>query len=270
MTRLSQPLHQRLSTALVHDEFEVNYQPLVDLSSGEIAGAEALIRWRHHDGTYAMPGAFIPQCEKTGFIITLDQWVLKNACAQAAAWRRKFAANFTVAVNLSAHQFSHPLLISVVRDALRQCGLDAAGLELEVTESAAMHDADQSERAIEELRALGVRLSLDDFGTGYSSLSYLHRFPFHKLKIDRSFIGDFSGKARGSAIVGAIVALAQALDMRVVAEGIERVDQLTFLRSVRCDVGQGFWFGQAVPAPQFERLLEAGHNYYAQMTAAEA
>lgn len=257
------PFHQRLSRALVHDEFEVNYQPLVDLNSGRVAGAEALIRWRHNDGTIIFPDAFIPQSEQTGFIIKLDQWVLNTACQQLVRWRRELDPDLFVAVNLSASQFGHPLLLNVVRDALRNSGLPPSGLELEVTESATMHDPDQTAQTIALLGDMGIGLSLDDFGTGFSSLSYLHRFAFHTLKIDRSFIGDFSNKKRDSTIVSAIVALAHALELEVVAEGIETPQQLDFLRGAHCKYGQGYLFGKAMPAADFEEILQRRNGYAA-------
>lgn len=261
MMRHSMPLHHRLSRALVHDEFEVNYQPLVELATGRIAGAEALIRWRHNDGSYIFPDAFIPQSEQTGFIIKLDQWVLGTACRRFVEWRRKYDPDLFVAVNLSASQFSHPLLLSVVRDALYQSGLPASGLELEVTESATMRNPDDTAGIIQQLRDMGIALSLDDFGTGFSSLSYLHRFAFHTLKIDRSFIGDFSNKKRDSTIVSAIVALAHALELNVIAEGIETPEQLHFLREARCRYGQGFLFGKAMQPEAFEAALSVQSGY---------
>ena len=262
MARISVPLHQRLSHALAHDEFELFYQPLVELSSGRIGGAEALIRWKQNDGTYALPGTFIPQAEQTGFIIRLDQWVLQNATEQFSKWRKTFDPNLYVAVNLSASQFAHPLVVSMVRDTLRNSMLDPAGLELEITESAAMQDPDISTRTIGELRKLGVAFSLDDFGTGYSSLAYLHRFPFRALKIDRSFITDFIAKEhRTGAIVSAIIALGHALDLHIVAEGIETGAQLDFLRDAHCNYGQGWHFGKAVTATQFEQLLSDGADF---------
>lgn len=261
MIRHSIPLHQRLSRALVHDEFEVNYQPLVELATGRIAGAEALIRWRRNDGSLIFPDAFIPQSEQTGFIIKLDQWVLNTACVQFAQWGKEYDPNLFVAVNLSASQFSHPLLLNVVRDALKNSMLPASALELEVTESATMRDPNETAGIIKQLGDMGIALSLDDFGTGFSSLSYLHRFAFHTLKIDRSFIGDFSNKKRDSTIVSAIVALAHALELEVVAEGIETEEQLTFLRSAKCKLGQGWLFGKAMSAQEFEKALKVDGGY---------
>lgn len=261
MMRQTVPLHQRLSRALVHDEFEVNYQPLVELETGRIAGAEALIRWRHNDGSYIFPDAFIPQSEQTGFIIKLDQWVLGTATKQFAQWRRDFDPDLFVAVNLSASQFSHPLLLSVVRDALYQSGLPPSGLELEVTESATMRSPEETAGIIQQLRDMGIALSLDDFGTGFSSLAYLHRFAFHTLKIDRSFIGDFSNKKRDSTIVSAIVALAHALELNVIAEGIETQEQLHFLRAANCKFGQGYLFGKAMKPEAFETALSMQRGY---------
>ena len=261
MIRVNAPLHQRLSRALVQDEFEVNYQPLVELKTGRIAGGEALVRWRQNDGSLAFPDSFIPQSEQTGFIIRLDQWVLNEACRQFAQWRRDYDPNLFVAVNLSAAQFSHPLLLNVVQTALKTSGLASAGLELEVTESATMRDPNETAGIIKQLGDMGIALSLDDFGTGFSSLSYLHRFAFHTLKIDRSFIGDFSDKKRDSTIVSAIVALAHALGLNVVAEGIETADQLTFLRAADCKYGQGYLFGKAMSAEVFRHALETGLTY---------
>lgn len=265
MIRHSVPLHQRLSRALVHDEFELFYQPLVELATGRIAGAEALIRWRHNDGSLIFPDAFIPQSEHTGFIIKLDQWVLNIACSQFVQWRRDYDPNLFVAVNLSASQFSHPLLLNVVREALRTSGLPPAGLELEVTESATMHNPENTAGIIKELGDMGIALSLDDFGTGFSSLAYLHQFQFHTLKIDRSFIGDFSNKKRDSTIVSAIVALAHALELDVIAEGIETAEQLKFLAGAKCKLGQGWLFGKAMTPADFEAAL-SNQNQYAHIT----
>ncbi|GAC1655153.1 MAG: hypothetical protein NVS9B12_06110 [Vulcanimicrobiaceae bacterium] len=231
------------------------------MATGRIAGAEALIRWRSNDGTLIFPDAFIPQSEQTGFIIKLDQWVLNVACSQFVRWRREYDPNLFVAVNLSASQFSHPLLLNVVRDALRQSGLAPAGLELEVTESATMHHPENTAGIIHELGSMGIALSLDDFGTGFSSLAYLHQFAFHTLKIDRSFIGDFSNKRRDCTIVLAIVALAHALELEVVAEGIETAEQLNFLAAAKCRLGQGYLFGKAMTPEDFEKVLGSQDQY---------
>ena len=266
MIRHSVPLHQRLSRALVHDEFELFYQPLVELATGRIAGAEALIRWRHNDGSLIFPDAFIPQSEQTGFIIKLDEWVIKTACLQFAQWRRTYDPSLFVAVNLSASQFSHPLLLNVVRDALKNSGLAPSGLELEVTESATMHNPENMTKIMSALGDMGVALSLDDFGTGLSSLAYLQQFQFHTLKIDRSFIGDFTSKQCNSTIVSAIVALAHALELDVVAEGIENAAQLAFLARAQCKLGQGWLFGKAMTPTDFEAVLsQQGH--YAHITS---
>ena len=249
-------LEHDLRGALERDELRVHYQPLVDLRGGGIIGFEALTRWQHPTRGLVAPHAFIPVAEETGLIIPLGRWVLETACRQAARWR---AADPTrvgvfVSVNLSARQFSQSDLPDEVATVLAATGLPAGALELEITESALMDQTERGIAALTRLRALGVRLVLDDFGTGYSSLSYLRHLPLDTIKIDRSFVAGVDQPADRS-IVEAVVALAHGLGIGVVAEGIETSDQLKVLRTIGCDVGQGFLFAAALPPDEATRLI---------------
>ena len=240
-------LENGLRRALLHREFILHYQPKVDVRTGSIDSAEALIRWQHPTRGLIAPMDFIPLAEETGLIIPIGEWVLNEACRQAQSWRASGLRPLRVAVNLSAQQFRQKNLVEVVRSALSAARLEARYLELELTESAVMHDAEQSIEILRQLSALGVRISVDDFGTGYSSLSYLRRLPLDKLKIDRAFIRDVVTNREDAAIVRAIVALAHNLHLKVIAEGVETPDQLAFLRELGCDQYQGFHYSVPVP-----------------------
>jgi diguanylate cyclase len=249
-------LETDLRHALALGQLEVHYQPKVDIATNRVRSAEALIRWRHPVRGLVPPGVFIPVAEETGLIVAIGEWVLREACRQVRAWLDAGVSPVRIAVNLSARQFRDHDLAAVVRCALEDARLEPGYLELELTESAVMHDAEQSAATLETLSTMGVHISIDDFGTGYSSLSHLRRFPLDKLKIDRSFVRELLSNPDDVAIVTAIISLAHGLRLRVVAEGVETADQLQFLRDLGCDQYQGFYCSPAVPPDEFATLLQ--------------
>ncbi len=253
-------LEHDLRRALEREEFELFYQPKVNLVDGQVVGAEALIRWRHAERGLVSPGEFIPVAEETGLIAPIGEWALREACRQVRHWQQRGLPSITVAVNLSARQFHQSDLANVVGRALAESGLDARWLELEITESIVMHDAAKAVVTLGQLKAMGLTISVDDFGTGYSSLSYLKRFPIDALKIDRSFVRDIASDPDDAAIARAIVTMAESLKLDVVAEGVETQEQLRFLRDHGCGLAQGFLFGKPVPASEFVRFLDAPHK----------
>jgi diguanylate cyclase (GGDEF)-like protein len=248
-------LENELREALEREQFELHYQPKVDIATGRVRSAEALIRWRHPIRGLVPPNVFIPVAEETGLILPIGEWVLREACRQMRRWLNSGMTPVRIAVNLSAKQFHDADLASVVRSALTDAKLEPGYIELELTESALMNDPEQSALTLQSLSAMGVHISIDDFGTGYSSLSYLRRFPLDKLKIDRSFIRDLMTNADDVCIVRAIISLAHSLRLRVVAEGVETEQQLEFLRELGCDQYQGFYCSPAVPAEAFAALI---------------
>ena len=250
-------LENSLRHALERDEFRVYYQPRIDVDSGRIIGAEALIRWDCPGKGLIPPDCFIPIAEETGLIIPIGQWILQEACCQASAWQQAGLPPISISVNLSPIQFRHAGLVQSVADALRQANLSPACLELELTESFVMHDAERINIAMQSLKALGVDIAVDDFGTGYSSLSYLKRFPVDRLKVDKSFVRDIDSDPEDAAIVRAIITLGHALGLKVVAEGVETRAHLEFLRHHGCDEFQGYYFSRPVPAADMESLLQA-------------
>ena len=237
-------LESSLRRALAQGEFELLYQPLLDIGTGRVHGVEALLRWRHPERGLILPGEFIHLAEITSLIVPMGPWILRTACAQARVWQLAGHPNLNVAVNISARQFQHPDLMPQVRKALEETGLPPSCLDLEITESHAMQNAEATILTLRELKGLGVRISIDDFGIGYSSLSYLKRLPIDTLKIDRSFVRDISTDPDDAAIATAVIALAHTLKLRVVAEGVETAEQLAFLRERHCDRMQGFLFGR--------------------------
>ena len=254
LERLS--LEGRLRQALQNRELVVHYQPLIDLATNRIRGAEALVRWQHPELGLVGPGEFISLAELSGLIVPIGQWVLQTACAQARAWQLKGHPTFSVAVNLSSRQFQQADLLFQVTEALERAGLPPSCLDLEITESNAMQNAELTTSTLTDLKNLGVSISMDDFGTGYSSLNYLKRFPIDRLKIDQSFVRDVTRDPDDAAIAAAIIAMAHSLKLTVVAEGVETEEQLAFLRDQRCDEMQGYLFSPPVPPEQFEELLE--------------
>jgi diguanylate cyclase (GGDEF)-like protein/PAS domain S-box-containing protein len=244
-----------LRRAIEQNEFELHYQPIISLATGRLAGFEALVRWRHPQRGLVSPQDFIGIAEETGLIVPLGTWVLNRACTQMSEWYRAHpsSAGLTIHVNLSARQFVHPDLVTEIAGILRATGLPASSLNLEITESAVIENPDSVIGVLEALKALGLRISIDDFGTGHSSLSYLHRFPIDALKIDRSFVSAMT--IEQSSIIQAIVALAQALRLEVIAEGIETVDQLSRLSQLGSDGGQGYLFAAALSSSDAESVL---------------
>jgi diguanylate cyclase (GGDEF)-like protein/PAS domain S-box-containing protein len=252
-SRLSQ--EKTLRRALDNNEFAVYYQPQHDLDTGELVAVEALVRWNHPRSGLVLPGQFIPNAELSGLIVAIGDFVLETACNDIAALRRTLAPRLRLAVNLSARQFHQQRLSRKIRSVLDTSTLDPTALELEITESVAMNDAAVTITIMRELGAEGVSLSVDDFGTGYSSLGYLRRFPLDSIKIDRSFVKDLATEPDDATIVRTVVAMAHALDLEVVAEGVETEEQLAFLREQRCDRVQGFYFSQAVPRSELETYI---------------
>jgi diguanylate cyclase (GGDEF)-like protein len=249
--RARRALELDLREALANGEFELYYQPLVNLHDGAVCGFEALLRWHHPERGMVSPVEFIPVAESTGLIASIGEWALRQACAEAMNW----PAHIMVAVNLSAAQFKSENLVQMVVDALAASGLPGERLELEITESALLENSLMTSGAVHELRSLGVRIAIDDFGTGYSSLSYLQSFAFDKIKIDRSFISNLSTKHSSIAILRAIVTLASSMGMTTIAEGVETEEQLALVRAEGCTEMQGFLFSPARPAAELARLF---------------
>jgi diguanylate cyclase (GGDEF)-like protein len=233
-------LEAGLRHGLERREFRVHYQPKIDMTSGEITGVEALLRWQHPEKGLLLPEKFIHLAEETGLIIPIGYWTLREVCSRAKAWRGAGLQALPVAVNLSACQFAHEQLVPQLTDILASTGVEPGTLELEITESMVMQDPEQAVQLMHNLRAMGVRLTIDDFGTGYSSLGYLKRFPINSLKVDRSFVRDLPHSADDIAITRAVIAMAHSLQMNVIAEGVELKEQLEVLRNEGCDEFQGF------------------------------
>jgi EAL domain-containing protein (putative c-di-GMP-specific phosphodiesterase class I) len=239
-----------LRRAIDREELRVDYQPIVSLDNGQLAGFEALIRWQHPERGFINPADFIPLAEDTGLIVPLGLWILKKACQQLCQWQWQSPANRSLfmSVNLSGKQVAVPSLVSDISEILEETHIEPRHLKLEIPESAVMENAEMAARLLKRLKALGVQLSIDDFGTGYSSLSYLHRFPVNTLKIDRSFVGRIGEAAENIEIVRTVVSLAENMGMEVVAEGVETLSQLMQLRKLKCQYGQGYLFSRPVDA----------------------
>lgn len=247
-----------LRRAIAGNELLVYYQPKVDLVSGTVTGAEALVRWVHPDKGIIFPEAFIPIAEDSGLIVAIGKFVLLEACRQAKAWRDQGMQSFTIAVNVSALEFRSPGFVENLRNVLNETGLDARFLQLELTESVLMRNVQSSIAVLHELKHVGVQLAIDDFGTGYSSLSYLNQFPIDVLKIDQSFVQSISSNDGNGVIVNAVISMGSSLGQRVVAEGVETPAQLSFLHAHHCTEGQGYLFSAPVSADDFTRLLRTG------------
>jgi diguanylate cyclase (GGDEF)-like protein len=255
-------LERDLHYALDRDEFLLHYQPQVDLATGDVMGAEALLRWQQHERGLVSPADFIPVLEETGRIVDVGEWVLEEACRQASAWQDSGFAPVRVAVNLSARQLGRGSLVHAVERALEVSGLDPECLELEITESLLVEDSEVGLRSVELLKRAvdGLRISIDDFGTGYSSLYRLKTLPIERLKIDRTFIGGVMTDPEDSAITATVISLSHELHLQVTAEGVETAEQLAFLRERGCDEAQGFYFSRPLPAHEFVRLLDGSRQ----------
>ncbi len=251
-------LEADLHRALEREQFVLHYQPQVDSRTGDLEGVEALLRWRHPERGLVAPLDFIPLAEETGLMVPIGAWVLREACAQAAAWNRQYRRDLLVGVNLSLRQMHSPDVVDLVAGALRDSGLRPPLLELEITESLAMTDPEITARVLAAFGELGARVALDDFGTGYSSLSHVLQLPVDTVKIDRSFVSDVTSVPRHAAVTNAVITLGHSLGLTVVAEGVETVEEHVYLRKQGCDLIQGFYFSKPVPAEECERLIRLG------------
>ena len=255
-------LESDLRYALERGELSMHYQPLISLKDGELSGFEALLRWQHPQRGFVSPVEFIPIAEDSGLIIPLTQWILQQTCTQLAEWQKlSLYENLIMSVNISGKHFINGSLVKDVLKALEVSKLSPSCLKLEITESTAMENADQTIEVLEKLKKIGIQLSMDDFGTGYSSLSYLHRLPFDYLKIDRSFVYNVGENGENSEILQTIVSLAKNLKMRVIAEGIETENQLMLLQNLGCDYGQGYLMSKPMPQNEMEKMLYKKRNW---------
>jgi diguanylate cyclase (GGDEF)-like protein/PAS domain S-box-containing protein len=247
-------LESGLRRAIERGELRLHYQPKIDLATSRLIGAESLVRWQHPGMGLVSPARFIPVAEDSGLIVPLGEWVLRAACEQIRNWRDR-GLDLKVAINVSARQLQQQNLSELVLGAVREAGVEPASVELELTESAIMKDAEASVSALDRIKSRGISIAIDDFGTGYSSLSYLKRLPLDILKIDRSFVRDITTDHNDAAIVRAIIGLARSLGIKVIAEGVEHETQLAFLDAHGCNYGQGYLFGKPLEAEAFEAIL---------------
>jgi len=256
VTRLQ--LETDLRFAIERDEFEIYYQPIISLETASLSGFEALVRWNHPQRGLVPPNEFIPISESTGLIIPMTVKILHSACKQVVKWQEKSRSGkpLSVAVNLSGKHFGHPALVEQIKTVIADTGIDPSSLKLELTESAVMENAETAILMLKQIKETGVQISIDDFGTGYSSLSYLHRFPIDLLKVDRSFVSAMEENTENGEIVRTVIALAKALNLKVVAEGIESIHQFHQLRILACEYGQGYLFSKPLPVAEIGRLLE--------------
>jgi EAL domain-containing protein (putative c-di-GMP-specific phosphodiesterase class I) len=248
-------LHQDLSVAIKNGELSLHYQPQATsgptVATSEVIGFEALARWLHPVRGFVSPGDFIPLAEESGLIVEMGEWILREACREAASWSKPMQ----VAVNLSPAQFMHGDVVGLVHSILLETGLSPGRLELEITEGVLIEDFDRGLALLRRLKALGVRISMDDFGSGYSSLSYLQAFPFDMIKIDRAFVMNLGRNPQSAAIVRAVIDLGHGLEMSIVAEGVETQEQLSFLADEGCDAVQGYFIGRPAPIGQYAALI---------------
>ena len=248
-------IENNLRLALEKQQFILYYQPKVNLNTGQITGVEALLRWQHDEWGEVVPDIFVPVAEDTGLIIPIGRWVLRQACLQAKAWQDAGLQDITIAINISAQEFLQKDFVAGVRAVLIETGLAAHFLELEITESVLMRDAECSKNILQQLKKMGIKLAVDDFGTGYSSLSYLQRFPIDVLKIDQSFVQNIESAKDDGIIVSAIISMGNSLKLKVVAEGVETPSQFAFLKARQCEEGQGYFFSHPLIAENFAALL---------------
>ncbi|MGL5834568.1 MAG: EAL domain-containing protein, partial [Waterburya sp.] len=250
-------LEADLNQAIINQEFELYYQPIISLTTGRISGLEALVRWQSPTRGFISPGAFIPVAEETGLIVPMGEWILTTACQQMQAWKQKFASadSVMISVNLSSRQFAQANLIEQIQQTLASTGLDPANLKLEITESMVMDDVENTIILLNQLKELNIKISMDDFGTGFSSFSYLHRFPTDSLKIDRSFVSNMSQGDKNLEIVNTIVILAHKLGMNVIAEGIETAEEKEILQNFNCEYGQGYYFAKPLSKEDATQLF---------------
>ena len=253
-----QSIEESLRRALERQEFALHYQPIINLKTGEITGAEALLRWTHPTRGNVSPAQFIPVAEDCGLILPIGNWVLREACKQARAWMDQGLRFSTMAVNISAMEFRNEAFLEGVLTALKDTGLNPGSLELELTETVLMKHAESTQSILRALRTRGVQIAVDDFGTGYSSLSYLRKFPIDALKIDQSFVRQITTTPDDTTIVTAIIGMGRSLKLRVVGEGVETKEELAFLQAQRCDQAQGYYFSKPVVPSQFVKLLKTG------------
>lgn len=251
-------LENDLRRAVLHNELVLHYQPKVDIRTGAICGAEALTRWPKSDSSWIPPGQFIPLAEKSGVILTIGNWVLEETCAQIRRWMDEGLPEICIAINVSSRQFRSGHLEKLVSAALNKFAVPARCLELELTESMLIHEPEAAIETMRKLKKIGVKISLDDFGTGYSNFGYLRRFPIDSLKIDQSFVQGISARAEDAMIVDAIISLAQRMKLRVISEGVETLEQLSYLRTRGCDEIQGYYFSKALPQEEFSSLVHSG------------
>jgi EAL domain-containing protein (putative c-di-GMP-specific phosphodiesterase class I) len=250
-------LENRLRQALQNEQFVLYYQPLIDLRSERILGAEALLRWRHPELGLFSPSDFIPLAEMLGLMMPIGQWVLNASCEQVREWHDTGYPDFRVAVNVSSRQFQQHDFVAGVTQALEESRIFPGSLDLEITESAVMRDPEGSIATLHDLKKRNVRISLDDFGTGFASLNYLGRFPIDRIKLDASFVHELQRDSNHRTIARAVIAMAHGLRLTILAEGVETPEQLAFLRDEGCDEAQGYFFGRPLPAPDFRALLES-------------
>jgi EAL domain-containing protein (putative c-di-GMP-specific phosphodiesterase class I) len=248
-------LEHDLGDALTKNQFQLYYQPQIDLVTGDVVGLEALIRWNHPDRGMVSPGDFIPLLENSGLILPVGEWVIREACRQNIKWLNAGLVNMRIAVNLSAMQFRQRDLASIISGILSETGLEAKYLELEITEGLLVEDVESTFNTLNALHAQGLHLSIDDFGTGYSSMNYLQRFPLKTLKIDQSFVHEITSNNDDAVITTAMIELAHRLGLSVIAEGVEDEKQLAFLRAHNCDEVQGYYFCRPMPADKITEWL---------------